>query len=110
MTSLCQQIWEIKEWPAQWTKSLIIHFPKKGDSRNFYLPRVYHASDYGMEISSEKSKTMVNSRDESVHANIRMNGEILEEVDQFKYLGVTITKYGTSEAEIRIKLPPLDRL
>ena len=32
-----------------------------------------HASDYGMEISSEKSKTMVNSRDESVHANIRMN-------------------------------------
>ena len=33
-----------------------------------------------------------------------MNGEILEEVDTFKYLGVTITKYGTSKAEIRIRL------
>ena len=63
-----------------------------------------HASDYGMEISSEQSKTMVNSRDESVHENIRINGEILEEVDKFKYLGETITKYGTSEAEIRIRL------
>ena len=29
-----------------------------------------------------------------------MNGEILEEVDIFKYLGVTIAKYGTSEADI----------
>ena len=37
-----------------------------------------HASDYGMEISSEKSKPVVNSRDESRCANIRMNGEILE--------------------------------
>ena len=36
-----------------------------------------HASEYGMESSYEKSKTMVNSRDESVHVNIRMNGEIL---------------------------------
>ena len=33
-----------------------------------------HASDYVMEISFEKSKIMVNSRYESVHANIRMNG------------------------------------
>ena len=40
-----------------------------------------------MENSSEKGKTMVNSRDESLHANIRMYGEILEEVDTFKYLG-----------------------
>ena len=51
-----------------------------------------------MEISSEKSKTMVISRDEIVHANIRMNiilNEILEEVDKFKYLEATLTKYGT---------------
>ena len=58
-----------------------------------------HASDYGMEISSEKSKTMV--KVESLHANIRMNREILEGVDKFKYLGVTITKDGTSEAEYK---------
>ena len=37
-------------------------------------------------------------------ANIRMNGEIFEEVGKFKYLGATITKDGTSEAELRIIL------
>ena len=47
---------------------------------------------------------MVNSRDASVHANSRMNGEILEEVDKFKYLVETIIKDGTSDAEIRIRL------
>ena len=34
ITSLCQQIWETTEWPAQWTKSLIIPFQNEGDSRN----------------------------------------------------------------------------
>ena len=35
---------------------------------------------------------------------MKMNGEILEEVDTFKYLEATITKDGTSEAKIRIRL------
>ena len=33
-----------------------------------------------------------------------MNGEILEEVDTFKYLVATINKNDTIEAEIRIRL------
>ena len=32
-TIICQQIWKTKKWPDQWTKSLIIPIPKKGDSR-----------------------------------------------------------------------------
>ena len=63
-----------------------------------------HSIYYGMAISSEKIKTMVNSRDESLHSNIRINGNILEEVDKFEYLKATITKYGISEANIRIRL------
>ena len=30
-TEICQNIWKIKIWPDQWTKSLIIPIPKKGD-------------------------------------------------------------------------------
>ena len=33
-----------------------------------------------------------------------MNGELLEEVNSFKYLGATLTKDGTSLAEIRIHI------
>ncbi|XP_078578087.1 uncharacterized protein LOC144863003 [Branchiostoma floridae x Branchiostoma japonicum] len=53
-----------------------------------------------MEVITEKSKVMVNSRDET-HAVILMNGELLEEVGTFTYLGGTITKDGTSETDVR---------
>ena len=61
------------------------------------------AREYGMEISSEKSKVMVNSGDNAT-AQISMNGQQLEEVMAFKYLGATLTKDGRSSAEIKIRL------
>ena len=33
VTSLCQKIWESKQWPAEWTQSLIIPLPKRGNLR-----------------------------------------------------------------------------
>ncbi|KAI8494650.1 hypothetical protein Bbelb_278760 [Branchiostoma belcheri] len=61
------------------------------------------ADSFGMEASTEKSKVMVNSRNE-VKAVIYMNGEQLEEVDFFTYLGGTITKDGSSQEEVRRRL------
>ncbi|KAI8502174.1 hypothetical protein Bbelb_197620 [Branchiostoma belcheri] len=59
------------------------------------------AGSFGMEVSTEKSKVMVNSstRDE-VYSTIRMNGEELETVDSFTYLGGTLTRDGTSKVEV----------
>ena len=54
------------------------------------------AAEYGMEISSGKSKIIVNSIKPVPSANIQVNGQALEEVDQFKYLASTETKDGTS--------------
>ena len=60
---------------------------------------------YGMEISQEKSKVMVNERDQvELPRKITMGGKILEMVDKFKYLGVTLTKDGKSESEIKIRM------
>ena len=56
-----------------------------------------------MEVSTEKSKVMLNSREEAC-AKITMNGEALENVDKFKYLGATLTKDGSSIQEIRIRI------
>ena len=56
-----------------------------------------------MEVSSEKSKILVNSA-ENTHASIEMNGEQLEEVEAFKYLGATITKDGKSITEIKTRI------
>ena len=60
------------------------------------------AAGYAMEISSDESKILVVKPRPST--NIRMNGKTLEEVDQFKYLGSTQTKDGTSIKEVNIRL------
>ena len=52
-----------------------------------------------MEVSTEKSKVMVNSTNDK-HAVISMNGELLEEVNSFTYLGASLAKDGTSTAEV----------
>ena len=62
------------------------------------------SSAYGMEISAEKSKTMVNSSSRDTNTSITMNGVLLEEVNQFKYLGATLSKDGYSTAEIGIRI------
>ena len=60
------------------------------------------SKDYGMEVSKEKSKTMVNSKNES--ATIMMDGTLLENVKTFKYLGSTLKSDGSSDNELRIRL------
>ena len=60
---------------------------------------------YGMEISQDKSKVMVNERYQvELPREITISGNILETVDKFKYLGVTLTKDGKSESEINIRM------
>ena len=56
-----------------------------------------------MEVSTEKSKIMINSTN-NIGADISMNGQKLEEVTSFKYLGPTLCKDGTSSAEVRIRI------
>ena len=46
---------------------------------------------------------MVNRR-KDLTANITMNGETLEQVDNFKHLGESLSKDGTCTAEIRIRI------
>ena len=45
-----------------------------------------------MEVSTEKSK--INTDSMNISADISMNGQKLEEVTSFKYLGVTLCREG----------------
>ena len=57
-----------------------------------------------MEISSDKGKIHIDSIKPRPSACIWVNGKVLEEVDQFKYLGSTQIKDGTSINEVKIRL------
>ena len=56
-----------------------------------------------MAVSTEKSKIVVNSTN-NISADISMNGQNLEEVTSFKYLGGTLWRDGTCTAEVRIRI------
>ena len=47
-----------------------------------------------MEISAEKTKLMTNNAN-GISIDIRINGEKLDEVDSFKYLGAVVTDQGS---------------
>ena len=59
---------------------------------------------HGMEISQEKYKKMVNSKNYDKNANIYMDGMLQEDVKNFKYLGATLKSGGSSNNELRIRL------
>ncbi|KAH3707080.1 hypothetical protein DPMN_066476 [Dreissena polymorpha] len=40
----------------------------------------------------------------NISADITMNSKELEEVTSYKYLGATLSKYGISTAEVRIRI------
>ena len=59
------------------------------------VERLYKASTaYGMEISAEKTKLMTNYTS-GIHTEIKVNGQKLEAVTSFKYLGSVITDEGS---------------
>ena len=49
---------------------------------------------YGMEISAEKTKLMTN-KTSGINTEIKVNGQKLETVTSFKYLGSVITDEGS---------------
>ena len=57
---------------------------------------------FSMEISAEKTKRMTNNAN-GISIDIRINGEKLDEVDSFKYLGAVVTDQG-SKPEVLSKI------
>ena len=60
------------------------------------------SSNFGTEISAEKTKIMTNSK-ESSKKEIKVNGQILESVTKFKYLGSIISDEG-SKTDILLRI------
>ena len=62
-----------------------------------------NSSKAGLDMNTKKTKTMVLSKSSGKTTNITIDGERIEQVHRFKYLGATITDDGRSEKEINIR-------
>jgi len=62
--------------------------------------------EIGLEVNADKTKYMVMSRDQNagqIHS-VRMDNITFERVEQFKYLGTTLTNQNSVTEEIKSKL------
>ena len=62
-----------------------------------------------MKINTKKTKTMIISREPTQHT-IKLNNEILEKVNSYKYLGVMIQSNGSLREEVSQRIGKAPRL
>jgi hypothetical protein len=62
------------------------------------------AKRYDMKINAKKTKAMIISKTDRKEVNIKIDGEKVEQVHSFKYLGAHITDDGRNTKEIRIRI------
>jgi hypothetical protein len=62
--------------------------------------------EIGLEISPDKTKYMVMSREQNARRNqsVRINNSTFERVEDFKYLGITLTHQNSIPEEIKSRL------
>ena len=62
--------------------------------------------EIGLEVSADKTKYMVMSRDQNAGQNhsVRIDNSIFERVEEFKYLGTTLTIQNSIREEIKSRL------
>ena len=59
--------------------------------------------EYGMRMNVKKTKVMCISR-EPTQIKVQLNGEELEQVTNFKYLGSMITQQGTCQGDVKARI------
>ena len=62
--------------------------------------------EIGLEVSADKTKYMVMSRDQNARRihSVRIDSSIFERVEEFKYLGTTLTNQNSIAEEIKSRL------
>ena len=69
------------------------------------IQRVHDVSKkYGMEINIPKTKAMIISHEDQLQVNIKLDDTSLDQVNRFKYLGVTLSPSNDSTSEIKSRL------
>ena len=73
--SICQQIWKTQQWPQDWTRSVFIPIPKKGNAKECSNYRTFalisHASKVMLKILQAKLQQYVNRELPDVQAGFQ---------------------------------------
>ncbi|XP_063588750.1 uncharacterized protein LOC134765884 [Penaeus indicus] len=88
---ICMLIWKNKEWPTQWTQSLVIPIPKKGNLKqcNNYrtISLICHASKVMLRIIGAKLKLQIENILAEEQAGFREGSSTTEQICNIQILG-----------------------
>ena len=84
LTEICQKCWEQKKWPTEWTKSIIIPLPKKGNTKQCQNYRtislICHASKVLLRIILNRLKSQAESLLAEEQAGFRPGRSSMEQI------------------------------
>ena len=73
--SVCQQIWKTQQWPQDWKRSVLIPFPKKGNTKEYSnyhtIALISHASKFMFKILQARLQQYVNQELLDIQAGFR---------------------------------------
>ena len=82
--SICQQIWQIQQWPQDWKRSVYIPIPKKGnakESSNYHtIALISHASKITLKILQARLQQYVNYELPNVQGRFRKGRGIRDQI------------------------------
>jgi hypothetical protein len=70
---------------------------------------VFATKEIGLEVNADKTKYMIMSRDQNAGRcdSVKIDNSSIERVEEFKYLGTTLTNQGSIQEEIKSRLQNL---
>ena len=116
---ICQQVWRTQQWPQDWKTSVFIPVPKKGSAKecsNYHtVALISHASNVMLKslqarlqqlwtMNYQMFKLDLEQAEESEITAWQIDGETMETVRDFIFLGPTITADVNCRHEIKRRL------
>ena len=84
LTTICQKIWDQKKWPDQWTKSLVMPLPKKGNLRKCENYRtislISHPSKVMLHVILSRLKSKAEELLSEEQAGFRVGRSTVEQI------------------------------
>ena len=88
--SICQQMWEIQQWPQDWKRSIFIPIPKKGnakESSNYHtIALISHASKVILKILQASLQQYMNCELPDVQAGFRKGRGTRDQIANIRWI------------------------
>ena len=87
--SICQQIWEIQQWPQDWKRSVFIPIPKKGNAKEYSnyhtIALISHARKVMQKILQGRLQQYMNRELSDVQAGFRKGSGTRDQIANIQH-------------------------